>query len=107
MQGNERAERTRVRLRVAGRVQGVGFRFATVEAARTFGVHGWVRNLVGGDVEVVAEGEKAQIDRLVEWCKRGPAGAYVRDTRVEWSEPPEGLRGFEIRQTRYPGHPGD
>lgn len=107
MAGDGSSERTRVHLHVAGRVQGVGFRYATVGAARELGVDGWVRNLFGGEVEVVAEGSKAQLERLVEWCRRGPAGAYVRDVRAEWQEPVQGLAGFEVRQTRYPGHPGD
>ena len=54
---------------VTGRVQGVGFRWFTHDAAAREGVQGWVRNLADGSVEVVAEGEQSSVDRLEE-CRR-------------------------------------
>ena len=69
----------RVHLRITGRVQGVGFRWATREEAVRLGLTGWVRNTDDGAVEVVAEGEDAQIERFVAWCRSGPPGARVHD----------------------------
>lgn len=81
---------------VHGFVQGVGFRFAAADAARTRGVAGWVRNRGDGTVEAVFEGTADAVGSMVQWCERGPRGADV--TRVETSdEPAEGARGFEIR----------
>jgi acylphosphatase len=90
----------RIHVIVAGRVQGVGFRYATVDAASRIGVSGWVRNTRDGRVEIVAEGSRVQVEELVDWCRRGPA--FARVTEVEWSEvtTDEELRGFEIRTTR-------
>jgi acylphosphatase len=73
----------RVYLRVSGRVQGVGFRWAAQAEADRLGVTGWVRNSEDGSVEAVAEGEEAAIDRFVDWCRRGPRGARVDDLREQ------------------------
>jgi acylphosphatase len=80
-------------------VQGVGFRFATADEARRRKLGGWVRNLDSGAVEAVFEGSHAAVESLVRWCEEGPPGAYVRDVRVAWDEPAEGLTTFQIRPT--------
>ncbi len=79
------AERARVHLLVSGIVQGVSFRYYTVEEARRLGVAGWVRNLADGRVEVEAEGEKRAVEALVAWCRRGPPAAQVDDVAATWS----------------------
>ena len=89
----------RVHVRLKGRVQGVGFRFATADEARRRHLHGWVRNLDSGGVEAVFEGTRSQVEGMLRWCEDGPPGAFVRDVRVAWDEPVEGLSTFEIRPT--------
>lgn len=81
---------------VSGRVQGVFFRDSTRRRAEAAGVAGWVRNRPDGAVEAVFEGEPEAVDEMVEFCRRGPSRAEVLATEV-FEEPPEGLRGFEIR----------
>jgi len=81
---------------VTGRVQGVGFRYAVAERARTRGVGGWVRNLASGDVEAVFEGEADAVQALVGFCRRGPLGARVDDVRVS-DEEPRGDAGFRAQ----------
>jgi acylphosphatase len=82
---------------IAGRVQGVGFRWFTHDAAAREGVRGWVRNLADGSVEVVAEGETASVDRFEAAIRRGPGSARVAHVEVE-EQPPSGRgTGFEIR----------
>jgi len=84
-----------VRVRVHGRVQGVGFRQHTVARARSLDLAGWVANLDDGTVEAVFEGPRDRVESMVEWCRRGPAGAHV--VRMdETVEPAEGAAGFEI-----------
>jgi acylphosphatase len=83
----------RRRVLVTGRVQGVGFRYAVVERARTRGVHGWVRNLASGRVEAVFEGEREAVEGMVDFCRRGPLGAEVDDVSVTGEEP-RGESGF-------------
>ncbi|HLW48861.1 MAG TPA: acylphosphatase [bacterium] len=87
----------RVHLVVSGRVQGVGFREFTRRTAQRLGVGGWVRNLTGGQVEVVADGERPALEALVNAVAGGPAGAFVRDVRREWQDSPDGEKEFVIR----------
>jgi acylphosphatase len=89
-------ELARVHLLVTGRVQGVAFRAATAEAARRLGVRGWVRNLADGRVEAEAEGERAAVEALVAWCRRGPPAARVDHLAVGWGEPRGDLGPFAI-----------
>jgi len=90
--------RRRARVLVAGRVQGVGFRWATQRRAEQLGVDGWVRNLFDGRVEVWAEGDAADVERLVDWLREGPSHAGVERIEVADGEP-AGHRGFDVRPT--------
>jgi acylphosphatase len=87
----------RVHLLVSGRVQGVGFREFTRRAAQRLGLGGWVRNLPGGEVEVVADGERDALERLVTAVGRGPAGAAVRHICQNWQHAPDAEQEFVIR----------
>ncbi|MFA5487672.1 MAG: acylphosphatase [Candidimonas sp.] len=62
---------------VRGRVQGVGFRAATVRRAHMHGVTGWVRNMEDGSVQVLAQGEPDRVDSLLSWLHQGPPAARV------------------------------
>lgn len=93
--GGDRAATVRVRLLVAGHVQGVGFRFFVQRRAAPLGLGGFVRNLRDGRVEVVAEGMRDRVEALIEAVREGPSGAQVRDVDVRW-EPPMGETGFGI-----------
>jgi acylphosphatase len=66
-----------VRVRVRGRVQGVGFRWYVREAAQRAGLAGFVRNLPDGDVEIAASGDDAALEDFLKAVKRGPPGARV------------------------------
>ena len=82
---------------ISGKVQGVGYRYSTMNAARNLGLRGWVRNLVDSRVEAVFEGESEVVEEIIRWCHQGPTAAIVKDVQVEYSEV-EGLQGFEIRR---------
>ena len=82
---------------VTGRVQGVGFRWYTHDVAAREGVHGWVRNLADGSVEVVAEGDRESVDRLEAAIRRGPSQARVAEVEIEDMPPAHRVTGFEIR----------
>jgi len=72
---------------VYGRVQGVLFRYFVRNEATGLGLKGYVRNLASGDaVEVQAEGEKRQLNKLLEQLKVGPPGAQVERVKVKWAE---------------------
>jgi len=74
----------RLRILIFGDVQGVFFRAGAQSEARRLGLKGWVRNLPGGSVEVLAEGSRESLEMLLEWCSRGPAGAGVSEIKSEW-----------------------
>lgn len=85
----------RVRVVVTGRVQGVFFRDTCRDHARTERVGGWVRNRIDGAVEAEFEGARAAVDRLVTWCRSGPARARVDALELE-DVPPIGDLRFRI-----------
>jgi len=85
----------RAKVIVHGAVQGVFFRVEARDRARSLGLAGWVRNVPDGTVEAVLEGDDERVELMVEWCRRGPAGARVEEVEVDWSEP-EGEDGFSI-----------
>ena len=87
----------RVHVRVAGRVQGVCYRWYTRDTAAEHGVTGWVRNLPDGSVELVAEGRREGLAKLLEWCRKGPQSAKVSDMEVRWEEGTGEFDQFYIR----------
>ncbi|OZI66232.1 acylphosphatase [Bordetella genomosp. 11] len=66
-------------VQVRGKVQGVGFRMATVRRAHMVGATGWVQNVGDGSVEALVQGTPEQVDQMLEWLGRGPPGATVRE----------------------------
>ncbi|MEA5595112.1 acylphosphatase [Rivularia sp. UHCC 0363] len=80
---------------ISGKVQGVGYRYSTMNAAKNLGLNGWVRNLADNRVEAVFEGVTEVVEEMIRWCHGGPTNAIVKDVQVEYSEV-EGLQGFEI-----------
>ena len=68
-------------IRVSGRVQGVGFRYALRDEARRLGLFGWVRNCTDGTVEALLQGDDEAVAALVAWARRGPRLARVDDVR--------------------------
>lgn len=94
---DEPTEGTVLRLRIRGRVQGVGYRASLAAEARSLGVTGWVRNRSDGSVEAVVAGPADAIDRLVAWARRGPPAARV--TEVEIALAAGHFQFFEQRPT--------
>jgi acylphosphatase len=62
---------------IRGRVQGVGYRASAVRQAHLLGIRGWIRNVGDGSVEGIIQGDPDQIDRMLEWMRRGPPLAEV------------------------------
>ena len=86
----------RVHAIVRGQVQGVYYRSAASEQARVLGVTGWVRNLRTGEVELTAEGPRATLERLLEWCRLGPPAAQVECVDADWSDATGEWTDFKI-----------
>ena len=89
--------KVRAHVLVSGRVQGVFFRQETMELALEFNVNGWVRNTQDDRVEAVFEGEKENVDRLVEFCKSGTRYARVTEVEVIWQDYVGEFESFRIR----------
>ena len=87
-----------VRYLVQGRVQGVGFRWFVSRTAQGLRLVGWVANLSGGEVEVVAAGDAGRLDELEQALKRGPPAAQVaRVDKAEYPHEADLGNSFEIR----------
>ena len=96
-----------VRLRITGRVQGVGYRAWCVHTARRLGLRGWVRNVTDGSVEALAHGPRAAVSALVTAAHAGPPAARVTEIQtmdVAASDPSAFPlpSGFEERSTSRP-----
>jgi acylphosphatase len=87
-----------VRVRIEGRVQGVGFRYWVERVAIELDLSGWVRNRRDGSVEAVLSGPADVIDEMLERCRQGPPSARVDFVKVldEADAPPD---GFEVKPT--------
>ena len=84
---------------IGGRVQGVGFRYFAREVGLREGVRGWVRNLIDGRVEVLAEGEADAVERFERQIRSGPADARVGLVEVREEQPTFRSTGFDVRSS--------
>ena len=87
----------RAHIVVSGIVQGVCYRYFTVEEATRLGLAGWVRNLPSGEVEAEVEGERSAVEALIKAMKVGPRAARVTDLKLEWIEVQGEMGGFHTR----------
>jgi len=87
----------RVHVYIEGEVQGVCFRAYTRHEATRLGLTGWVRNLPDGRVEAVFEGDPANVEEMVKWCRHGPSYASVQGVKVHWGQGTGEFEGFEVR----------
>lgn len=91
------SDHRRVRVLADGRVQGVFFRDSTRREASRLGLTGWVANRPDGRVEAEFQGPSDAVDQAVEFCRRGPGHAAVRDLAVEEVDLVDGESGFVVR----------
>ena len=87
-------------VRLAGRVQGVGFRYFVHESSRRLGLTGYVMNLRDGSVRAYAEGPRESLERFLSLVRQGPRGASVREVRVVWGTATGQHTTFTIESTR-------
>lgn len=88
--------RSRLHILYAGRVQGVGFRYTAKRAALEFEITGTVRNLADGRVELVAEGEKTELEAFAEAVRDSGLAGFIRAEDRAWRQATNEFRGFEI-----------
>ncbi len=85
-----------VNIIVSGIVQGVGYRYFIARIASELGLKGYAKNLFTGDVEIVAEGRKEFLDKLIKKAELGPSGARIKTCKVEWLDFKKKYDKFEI-----------
>ena len=83
------------KIKITGRVQGIGLRFSAMQIAYRFDVKGYVQNLKDGSVYIEAEGEEENIDRFLQWCRTGPLGARIANTDFTEGEV-KNFKSFDI-----------
>ena len=86
----------RLHVYFSGHVQGVGFRYSVKQLSLEFDVTGWVKNLPNGRVELVAEGERNELETFQAAIPDAGLRRFIRDTQSHWSEGTGEFRGFEI-----------
>lgn len=91
------AGQARLHAIVHGRVQGVSFRYYTQKRANELNLTGYVRNRWDGTVEVVAEGPRANLDKLLSFLRTGPQAAFVENVDIDWTLPEGNFPGFGVR----------
>ena len=92
-------EQVRLHATIKGRVQGVGFRAFVVENAVALGVTGWARNRWDGSVEVLAEGDREALERLLMALRRGPRISNVTKIDQEWGDASGEFKSFHVKST--------
>ena len=90
-------ERARAHIVVHGKVQGIFFRDFTKKTADSLELKGWVKNTQASTVEIVAEGEKSQLRKLIIAVKKGPALSKVDKVDYEYSNYMGSFDGFYVK----------
>ncbi len=89
-------EMERIEIIVTGRVQGVAFRWYTVQEAKRLGLVGWVRNRPDGSVRMMAEGPRSRLEALLLWAGHGPDHARVDTCNHTWQQATGQVDGFLV-----------
>jgi acylphosphatase len=92
-------DNSRLHAHIKGRVQGVGYRYFTLQAAQNLDLTGWVRNLYDGRVEVVAEGDYDNLNQLLVMLRKGPVSAIVDDMDYQFTDSQDEFDQFRARTT--------
>lgn len=84
-------------LKIYGLVQGIGYRYSSQKEAKIRGFSGYVKNLSDGNIELVAEGEQADLQNFINWCYNGVGSAMISKIEQNWSQATSEFSGFVIR----------
>ncbi len=87
----------RAKITIKGTVQGVGFRYSVRREAQSLEIKGHARNNPDGSVEVLAEGPEKSIEKLIEFCRKGPSFARVESIDIEYEQPENSFAEFRIQ----------
>ncbi|HKH90129.1 MAG TPA: acylphosphatase [Nitrososphaera sp.] len=96
MSDDTKEKKTRAHVFIRGKVQGVYFRQNTKQVATRHKVAGWICNLSDGRVEAVFEGDKIDVNEVIEWCHTGPPNSRVDDVDVRFEKYSGEFESFTI-----------
>ncbi len=91
------SQQVAARVKITGRVQGVGFRYFVYRNAKKNEVNGWVRNREDGSVEARFEGPESLVDSMISLCRQGPLGSSVKDVEVEKESTEGRYEDFQLK----------
>ena len=94
---SDQQKKTRARVIVSGKVQGVFFRAETERAARQRDLPGWVKNRPDKTVEAEFEGDKDKVDSMINWLRAGSPLSHVEEVKITWKNYKGDFRKFDIR----------
>ncbi len=83
-------------VKIFGKVQGVFFRYSAKEKAEELNLAGFAQNMPDFSVYIEAEGKKENLEKFLEWCRRGPSSAEIEKIEFEFSKNIKGFKEFEI-----------
>lgn len=87
----------RVHLTISGEVQEVLYRSNSVNEAQKLDLKGWVKNTPDGKVEIIAEGDRENLEKFIAWCRKGPSFAKVSGVIIDWEESTGEFSSFEVK----------
>ncbi|MBN1218198.1 MAG: acylphosphatase [Anaerolineae bacterium] len=90
-------EPIRARILIEGRLQAMNFRFNTQRQAKKLELTGFVRTLSDGRIEIEAQGEQNNIEKLLAWCQEEPQSSQIRSILYRYDEPKDNYTDFEVR----------
>jgi acylphosphatase len=96
-------EPVRLDARVSGKVHGVGFRYFVLREAQALGLTGWVANVADGSVRCIAEGQRDELEALLDRLRIGPPAAIVEGVGVAWMPATGTFNGFGVRSGAHLG----
>ncbi len=82
---------------IYGRVQGVFYRMTAQKKAKNLGIKGWIKNMPDGSVYLEADGDEESLKKFLNWCKKGPFLAKVKNIKKEFESETKGFKDFKIR----------
>ena len=88
---------TAYKIIVQGRVQGVGYRWFTMQMAQKFNVKGYVANLINGDVEVFVQGDEAAVHEFISHLRKGPTFSQVTNLIINNVDFDQSLNQFKVK----------
>jgi acylphosphatase len=90
-------KQVRVRILIEGRLQGANFRFNAQKEASRLNLVGFIRNLADGRIEIEAQGEQDQVDKILAWCQEEPHGSQIKSILFRYDDPINRYSEFNVR----------